>query len=78
MTIPPDPRILFGDDRYRVVLNGTIVTLEWQDTDAAGSIRWLHVARWNRQDKNAQSSHADIAMDCILKNYDMIHKEKSK
>ena len=66
------PRILFGEGRYRVVLLGKRIVLEWRDTDAAGSTRWINVDSWNRDNTNAQTCHADIAMDCILRNYDMM------
>lgn len=69
---PPAPRILFGDNGYRVVLDGTRIILEYQDTDAAGGVRWSHIDAWNTQNTHAQHSHAEIAMTCILKNYDMV------
>lgn len=71
-------RILHGDGKYRVVLDRTRIVLEWQDTDAAGSVRWLHIDSWDRTNTHAQSCHADIAMTCILRNYDMMVEELVK
>lgn len=65
--VPPEPRVLFGENpKYRLVVKSDRAVLEYEDTDAAGGIRWNWVQSWPLGYKD-HKEHAGIALSCLLR-----------
>jgi len=72
------PVILFGGNpKYRLVLCKGRLTLEWQDLDAAGQVRWTHINGWTPS-MEINKDHEEIAFSILLEEYRKTREQLEK